>query len=96
MRMRIRSARYVLEGTIGARVGDREVVAGAGSYLKPRGLHTFWNAGPGPARLLEVIAPAGFETYFAELAEEDRFARVFSGRSSCSGCAVRRAFIGLA
>jgi hypothetical protein len=50
---------------------DREVAAGPGSYLiKPRGLmHTFWNAGPGPARLLEVIAPAGFETYFAELAE---------------------------
>jgi hypothetical protein len=32
-------------------------------------MHTFWNAGLGPARLLEVIAPAGFETYFAELAE---------------------------
>jgi uncharacterized cupin superfamily protein len=62
---------YVLEGTIGARVGDREVVAGPGSYLiKPRGLmHTFWNAGPGPARLLEVISPAGFEAYFAELAD---------------------------
>jgi hypothetical protein len=38
--------------------------------IKPRGLmHTFWNAGPGPARLLEVIAPAGFENYFVELAE---------------------------
>jgi mannose-6-phosphate isomerase-like protein (cupin superfamily) len=62
---------YVLEGTIGARVGDHEVNAGPGSYLiKPRGvMHTFWNAGPDPARLLEVIAPAGFETYFAELAE---------------------------
>jgi mannose-6-phosphate isomerase-like protein (cupin superfamily) len=63
---------YVLEGTIGARVGDREVAAaGPGSYLlKPRGLmHTFWNPGPGPARLLEIISPAGFETYFAELAE---------------------------
>ena len=61
---------YVLEGTIGARVGDREVVAGPGSYLlKPRGLiHTFWNAGPGPARILEVISPAGFENYFTELA----------------------------
>jgi hypothetical protein len=31
-------------------------------------MHRFWNAGPGPARLLEVIAPAGFETYFAEFA----------------------------
>jgi len=61
---------YVLEGTIGARVGDHEVVAGPGSYLlKPRGfLHTFWNAGPDPARILEVISPAGFENYFAELA----------------------------
>jgi mannose-6-phosphate isomerase-like protein (cupin superfamily) len=62
---------YVLEGTIGARVGDHEVVVGPGCYLlKPRGLmHTFWNAGPGPARILEVIAPAGFEAYFAELAQ---------------------------
>ena len=62
----------VLEGTIGARVGDHEVAAvGSGSHLlKPRGLmHTFWNAGPRPARLLEVIAPAGFETDFAKLAE---------------------------
>jgi quercetin dioxygenase-like cupin family protein len=62
---------YVLEGTIGARVGDHEVAAGPGSYLfKPRGLmHTFWNVGPDPARILEVISPAGFEVYFAELAE---------------------------
>jgi mannose-6-phosphate isomerase-like protein (cupin superfamily) len=62
---------HVLQGTIGARVGDHEIVAGPGSYLiKPRGLmHTFWNPGPGPARLLEVIAPAGFEKYFIELAE---------------------------
>jgi mannose-6-phosphate isomerase-like protein (cupin superfamily) len=62
---------YVLEGTIGARVGDQEVSAGPGSYLfKPRTLmHTFWNAGLEPARLLEVIAPAGFEAYFAEIAE---------------------------
>jgi quercetin dioxygenase-like cupin family protein len=62
---------YVLEGTIGARVGDHEVVAGPGNYLlKPRGvMHTFWNAGPDAARILEVIAPAGFENYFAELAE---------------------------
>ena len=52
---------YVLDGTIGARVGDHEVVAGQGScVIKPRGLmHTFWNAGPGPARLLEVDRPGG-------------------------------------
>jgi mannose-6-phosphate isomerase-like protein (cupin superfamily) len=61
----------VLEGTIGARVEDQQINATRGSYLlNPRGLmHTFWNPGPGPARLLEIISPAGFEHYFAELAE---------------------------
>ena len=54
---------YVLEGTIGARVGDHEIAAGPGSYLiKPRELmHTFRNAGSGPAPIMEVIVPAGFE-----------------------------------
>ena len=62
---------YVLEGTIWARVGDREVEASVGSYVwKPRGvLHTFWNAGPQPARVLEVISPAGFERLFQQVAE---------------------------
>ncbi len=42
---------------------------GPGTFvLKPKGIpHTFWNAGPRPARLLEVIWPAGFERYFEEL-----------------------------
>ncbi len=59
----------VLEGEIGARIGDQEVHAGPGTLvLKPKGIpHTFWNAGPTPARLLEVIWPAGFERYFEEL-----------------------------
>jgi hypothetical protein len=30
---------------------------------------TFWNAGDQPARLLEIISPAGFERFFAELVE---------------------------
>jgi quercetin dioxygenase-like cupin family protein len=63
---------YVLEGVIGARVGEQVIeAASAGSYLrKPRGVpHAFWNPGPEPARLLEIISPPGFETYFAELAE---------------------------
>ena len=60
----------VLDGTIWARVGDREVEATAGSYVwKPRNvLHTFWNPGPAPARILEVISPAGFERLFEEFA----------------------------
>lgn len=61
----------VTEGTIWARVGDEEIEAHAGSYVwKPRGvLHTFWNPGPEPARLIELISPAGFERFFAELGE---------------------------
>jgi quercetin dioxygenase-like cupin family protein len=61
---------YVLEGEVGVRIGDLELQATPGSYVfKPRGiLHTFWNAGPGPARLLEIIFPSGFEAYFREMA----------------------------
>jgi len=61
----------VTEGEIGFRSGDREVVLGPGGYItKPRGeLHTMWNAGPVPARMIEVISPAGFEHFFRELAE---------------------------
>ena len=59
---------FVLEGEVGARIGDRDLSAGPGAYiLKPRGIpHTFWNAGSTPARLLEIISPAGFERYFEE------------------------------
>ena len=28
-----------------------------------------WNAGPAPARMIEVISPAGFEHFFRELAD---------------------------
>src|SRR5262245_47399972 len=60
----------VTEGQIGFRSGDREVVLGPGGYItKPRGeLHAMWNAGPEPARMIEVISPAGFENFFHELA----------------------------
>jgi hypothetical protein len=36
--------------------------------FKPRNQwHTFWNAGDHPARILEIILPAGFEGFFREL-----------------------------
>jgi quercetin dioxygenase-like cupin family protein len=62
---------YVLEGSVGALLGDEVAVGGPGDLIfKPRGQwHTFWNAGDAPARLLEIISPAGFEQYFAELVE---------------------------
>ena len=61
----------MLEGEIGARIGDQVLVATPGCYiLKPRGiLHTVWNAGTKRARYIEIISPAGFEQFFAEIAE---------------------------
>jgi mannose-6-phosphate isomerase-like protein (cupin superfamily) len=60
---------YVLEGRMGALLGDDVLEAGPGDLVfKPRGeWHTFWNAGEEPCRILEIIAPAGFERFFAEL-----------------------------
>jgi mannose-6-phosphate isomerase-like protein (cupin superfamily) len=60
---------YVLEGRMGALLGDEVVEAGPGDLVwKPRNQwHTFWNAGDEPARILEIISPAGFERFFAEL-----------------------------
>ncbi|MGZ5320913.1 MAG: cupin domain-containing protein [Solirubrobacterales bacterium] len=62
---------YVLEGRMGALLGDEVVCAEAGDLVfKPRNQwHTFWNAGDEPARMLEIIAPAGFEGYFEELVD---------------------------
>ena len=60
---------YVLEGRMGALLGDDVVEAGPGDLVhKPRDQwHTFWNAGDEPCRILEIISPAGFEKFFAEL-----------------------------
>jgi len=73
---------YVLEGTLGALLGEDVVTAGPGSWVfKPRGQwHAFWNAGDTPCHIIEVISPAGFENYFREVAEAwgdlERFARI--------------------
>lgn len=60
---------FVLEGRMGALLGDDVVEAGPGDLVhKPRNQwHTFWAAGEGPCRILEIISPAGFERYFEEL-----------------------------
>jgi mannose-6-phosphate isomerase-like protein (cupin superfamily) len=60
---------YVLEGRMGALLGDEVLGAGPGDLVfKPRNQwHTFWNAGEEPARILEIISPAGFEHFFDEL-----------------------------
>ena len=61
---------FVLSGRVGLQIGDDVIEAGPGDFVaKPRGIpHAFWNAGDEPARLLEVISPAGFERYFEDLA----------------------------
>jgi quercetin dioxygenase-like cupin family protein len=62
----------VLEGEIGFRSDDTEVVLGPGGYItKPRGqMHAMWNAGTERGRIVEVITPGGgFENYFRELSE---------------------------
>jgi quercetin dioxygenase-like cupin family protein len=61
---------YVAEGEVGFEIGDETFTAAAGQLVaKPRGVwHAFWNAGDAPARVLELISPAGFERFFAELA----------------------------
>jgi mannose-6-phosphate isomerase-like protein (cupin superfamily) len=62
---------YVLEGRVGALLGDEVVFGEVGDLIfKPRGQwHSFWNAGDEPARILEIISPAGFEHYFEELVD---------------------------
>jgi quercetin dioxygenase-like cupin family protein len=62
---------YVLEERVGALLGD-DVLIGTPADLifKPRNQwHTFWNAGDEPARILEIISPAGFERFFEELVD---------------------------
>jgi len=61
---------FVLEGRLGAQLGDEVVEAGPGELVqKPRGQqHTFWNAGEEPLRFLEIISPGRFAGYFRELA----------------------------
>jgi mannose-6-phosphate isomerase-like protein (cupin superfamily) len=64
---------YVLEGRMGAQLGDATVYAEAGEFVfKPREQwHTFWNAGDQPCRILEIISPGGFERCFDEMSSPD-------------------------
>jgi mannose-6-phosphate isomerase-like protein (cupin superfamily) len=73
---------YVLEGTLGALLGDEVVTAGAGTWVfKPRKQwHTFWNPGDTPCRIIEIISPGGFENYFRDVTASwgdlDKFAEI--------------------
>jgi quercetin dioxygenase-like cupin family protein len=59
---------YVLAGEVGVLVGDEIAKGGPGTWLlKPRYVpHAMWNAAAVPARVMEVLTPAGSEGYFIE------------------------------
>jgi mannose-6-phosphate isomerase-like protein (cupin superfamily) len=73
---------YILEGTLGALLGDDIVFASVGDLVfKPREQwHTFWNAGDTPCRILEVISPGGFERFFTEVTSSTEPAAALSAR----------------
>ena len=62
---------FILQGRVGALLGDEVLIGNPGDLIfKPRNQwHTFWNAGDEPARVLEIISPAGFEKFFEELSD---------------------------
>ena len=59
----------MLEGTLRIRLSDDELDAPAGSYafVPPGAVHTFSNPGDEPARVLNLMAPGGFEQYLKEV-----------------------------
>jgi mannose-6-phosphate isomerase-like protein (cupin superfamily) len=75
---------FVLEGRMGALLGNTVVHAGPGDFVfKPRNQwHTFWNAGDETCRILEIISPAGFEHFFFEVAAQ--MAAAASGNPAAS------------
>jgi quercetin dioxygenase-like cupin family protein len=61
---------YVLEGKLSVVQDGKVQTANPGEYIvKPRGIfHTFWNDGDERIRFIEIISPANFEYYFADIA----------------------------
>jgi quercetin dioxygenase-like cupin family protein len=62
---------YVLEGTLEMGIGQQRLTSSAGSVmLVPKGtLHSLVNVGTGPARLLVILSPPGYEGFWREIAE---------------------------
>lgn len=60
---------FVIEGVLEMRCGDKTISAGAGDVVAlPKGVpHAFKNVGPGNARVLVMLVPAGFEGFFEEV-----------------------------
>jgi hypothetical protein len=73
----------VLEGRLGLRLGDQELVAGPGDIemVPPGTPHRFWNAGQSDARFLCEIRPA---LYFESLVET-MFTLAVEGKTNSKG-----------
>ncbi len=72
---------YVLEGTLTLRYGEDEIAAPPGTFacIPPGTVHTFSNPGDEPVRLLNLMAPGGFEQYLKEAAAApDRMTEIAS------------------
>jgi quercetin dioxygenase-like cupin family protein len=61
---------YVLEGRLSLQLGDDSSEAEAGDFalVPPRAAHTFANPGEQKVRVLNLMAPGGFEQYLKEVA----------------------------
>lgn len=61
----------VLQGELHIMAGEKVYMVPAGGWhLRPRGIvHTFWNSGKGPAKIIEIYTPAGHEAYMKDLAK---------------------------
>jgi quercetin dioxygenase-like cupin family protein len=73
----------VMEGRLGLRIGDRELVAGPGDVatVEPGTPHRFWNEGAGEARFLCEVRPAlEFESLI-----ETMFTLAAEGRTNRNG-----------
>jgi hypothetical protein len=56
---------------------------------KPRGeWHTFWNAGDGPLRILEIITPGGLEELFRLMGSPDAAPDLLDDADHSYGCTV--------
>ncbi len=64
---------YVLEGVMTFYVGEEAIEAGPGSFLfGPKGVPHTYTVDSGPARLLFLFSPAGFEGFVKEAGEPAR------------------------
>jgi mannose-6-phosphate isomerase-like protein (cupin superfamily) len=64
---------WILEGELTFRIGDATIRAGAGSFLfGPKGVPHTYRVDSGPAKLLFILSPAGFEELIYATSEPAR------------------------